>query len=448
MHSRGESSTTVDNCDLVFTTHQVQLKRSEWTRIKKTLKYRKAESYVFCYDRERCSQYFHKSCSKWEKSNDSRKEYAIEIMQDATLFYVLSRRIFQSVYLSIDEFLQDNLEEGFLQDEYLPFRCVNMNDTYFPYREKKQAMYHAECGFNDINLEKKKKLLLEERSRREWIMEHDVFGIREREWMSVKNLYQITDSRTDDAGCLSEDAVYMNDLEYKTAELREYDNEGNPIRRTAWYEYPDRGAEQREESEYFYRDGRREEAVFRCEEWERKGRKPYFREPEQVSWKVIKRTYFYDEDGSLQRTEDEIEEYIKGNIHSYQEYSLYEKHTENTGSRGGMSLSEITAVRETFRKSEKDGRDSLLYQCTDLDFCEYGYVKRKVRTELFYREGSRKHPKKTVTTFIYDFHGKKILKEIREDFALLHDYREIDERHSICVTYRVRKEDVIDSDDL
>ena len=75
-------------------------------------------------------------------------------------------------------------------------------------------------------------------------------------------------------------------------------------------------------------------------------------------------------------------------------------------------------------------------------------MRRKVRTELFYREGSRKQPEKTVTTFIYDFHGKKVLKEIRDDFALLHDYREIDERHSICVTYRVRKEDVVDSDDL
>ena len=40
------------------------------------------------------------------------------------------------------------------------------------------------------------------------------------------------------------------------------------------------------------------------------------------------------------------------------------------------------------------------------------------------------------------------MKKITEDFALLNDYRDIDERHSICVTYRVQKQDVKDSDDL
>ena len=111
----GEKSTVTDECDLIFTTHQAQLKRSGWTEIKKMLRYRKEEVYVFSYDRERCNQYFSKIYDKWENSNDSRKEYAIETMQDATLFYVLSRRTFQSIYLSIDDFSQNNLEKEFME---------------------------------------------------------------------------------------------------------------------------------------------------------------------------------------------------------------------------------------------------------------------------------------------------------------------------------------------
>lgn len=152
----GEKSTVIDECDLIFTTHQAQLRRSGWTEIKKMLRYRKEEVYVFSYDRERCNQYFSKIYDKWENSNDSRKEYAIETMQDATLFYVLSRRMFQSIYLSIDEFLQNNLEKEFMECKGLPFGSVGMNDAYFPYRNKKQMIQHVECGFNDINLEKKK----------------------------------------------------------------------------------------------------------------------------------------------------------------------------------------------------------------------------------------------------------------------------------------------------
>lgn len=153
-----EGSSIVDDCDLVFTTHQTQLKRSEWTELKKTFKYRKAESYVFCYDRERCSRYFQESCSKLFHSNDRRKEYAIETMQDSTLFYILSRRSFQGIYLSIDEFLQRNLEEGFFESEFIQFECVDMNEANFPYRRKKQLSQagYVECGFNDIELERKK----------------------------------------------------------------------------------------------------------------------------------------------------------------------------------------------------------------------------------------------------------------------------------------------------
>lgn len=443
----GEGSTTVDDCDLIFTTHQAQLKRSEWTEIKKSLEYKKAESYVFCYDKERCNQYFHKICDKWEYSSDRKKEFAIETMQDTTLFYVLSRRIFQCIYLSIDEFLQNNLEEEFLQNEFLPFQYVDMNDAYFPYRKKKQVMHYVECGFNDIDLEKKKALEAKKQYEIEWVSDSEWISGKEEKWMIVKNLYRITDSRIDDNGCLSVDIVYMNEPEYKAAELLEHDKKGNIISRTVRYNCPNGRTEQKEDSEYFYEDERVEKAVFRCEEWSINGRKAYYRKSALLSSKIIERTYFYDENGALERTEDSITEEIKGNIHLYQEYSHYEKHKKNTGDRGGIPLSEITAIKETFRKSEKEGRDILLYQCTDLDFCEYSHVTKRVQTELFYRKGSRKHPKKKTTTFVYESYGGKLMKEITEDFALLNDYRDIDERHSICVTYRVQKQDEIDSDD-
>ena len=43
-----------------------------------------------------------------------------------------------------------------MECEGLPFGFVDMNAAYFPYRNKKQMRQHVECGFNDINLEKKK----------------------------------------------------------------------------------------------------------------------------------------------------------------------------------------------------------------------------------------------------------------------------------------------------
>lgn len=439
----GESITMTEDCDLVFTTHQVQLKRSEWIEIRRMFKYRKAETYIFSYDRERTNQYFKKICGKWEHSSDAGKEYKIEHMQNQTLFYVLSRRLFQKVYLSLDGFLQRNLEKEFLENEIIT-EFVEMGGVYFPYRNRLQMRYAAELGFGDTGLEKRKVLEAEKGQGHVWTDDAEMLYRTEQSGMKEKYVYQVTDKRTDDEGRISEDIVYMNGPDGRTGEVRNYDKNGNPVSRIVYcdeYSKPYRKVEKKETAEYLYKDGRLEKAVLRYEEKELNKWKLSGQGTGLLFAKVTERAYFYNEDGSLQCTEDRIAEDRREGKVSFQEYSRYEIHRKNIGDRGGIPLSEVTTVKEHYRKREKEGRDSLLYRCTDLDFCEYDRVRKRIRTEQFYRNGSRKHPKKKVTTFVYDLHGKRVVKEFTDNQMLFHDYRDIDAEHSICITYRVRKED-------
>lgn len=144
--------------DMIFTTHQVPFKRSDWKKIKEILRYTKAETYTLCYDRERSVRYFERSVEKWKYSVDFHKEYQIETLQNDTVFYVFSRRIFQVMYLSFDEFLQRNLEEEFLENEIPPllFGIQHCYIKYFPYRQRLQMDNGLEVEYGDMILEAKK----------------------------------------------------------------------------------------------------------------------------------------------------------------------------------------------------------------------------------------------------------------------------------------------------
>lgn len=130
-----------DRCDLIFTTHQAQLKRSDWSDIRNALKYVKEKTYVLQYDSERTEAYFIKSIEHWKKTVAPRKkEYLIEVMEEDTLFQVYSRKQFQIICLELQEFLQRQLEQELLEDQKhhtIPYEFMGLEYPYFWYRKKK-----------------------------------------------------------------------------------------------------------------------------------------------------------------------------------------------------------------------------------------------------------------------------------------------------------------------
>lgn len=144
----GEPNTVIDDCDLVFTTHQVPFKRSDWAKVKEMLRYIKAETYALDYEEERTCRYLEKSYRKWEKSSDKKKEYAIETLEGNILFYVFSRRMFQAAYLSLVRELKEGLEKRLCAGIYL-------REAYFPYREQSQMRHWPSFDFYKENLKEK-----------------------------------------------------------------------------------------------------------------------------------------------------------------------------------------------------------------------------------------------------------------------------------------------------
>ena len=59
-----------EDCDIVFTTHQTQLKRGDWKAIKRQIRYLKKETYILEFDGKRMKDYFYRRI--W-KENPLRK---------------------------------------------------------------------------------------------------------------------------------------------------------------------------------------------------------------------------------------------------------------------------------------------------------------------------------------------------------------------------------------
>lgn len=151
-----------DEYDLVWITHQVHLRRSEWREIKKTLFYKKRKIYVLNYDEERTEKYFEKSITLWKNSNEQRrKEYAIEMVQEDVLFQVFSRRQFQQIYLSLHSFLQQDLEADIIRNTRInreltvPFAYMKLDYVEFPFRKKKQMEYWPFVDYYDEKIERR-----------------------------------------------------------------------------------------------------------------------------------------------------------------------------------------------------------------------------------------------------------------------------------------------------
>lgn len=153
----------VDDNDLVLTTHQVSLKRSDWKEIRATLKYKKSKTYTLDYDQERTEVYFRKNIEAWENITTQRqKEYLIETVQENTLFQVFSRTQFQLIYLGLSEFLKQNLEGELwrgLKDGYceVPFKYMDLKWKNVWYRKKRQMEFYPFVDFYDEEIEKRKK---------------------------------------------------------------------------------------------------------------------------------------------------------------------------------------------------------------------------------------------------------------------------------------------------
>ncbi len=422
----------VDEYDLIFTTHQVPFKRSEWTEMRKMFRYLKPETYTLCYDSERTVRYFEAYMKRWEHSKDSQKEYEIETVVDDTLFYVFSRRIFQAVYLSLEEFLRKDLETEFMEGEFPPFDGIGTGYTHcFPYRERLQQFHYMDVEFMDIQMDRIKREWTEDKKEK-WVSTYSGITGFEKEKMTDEMLCRITASYIDEQGCLSQVIIYKDRKDYRSGETRKYDRHDNLIFCKVRYCYPEKGIKEETESTEYTYDGNtlvrteifRERKKILYNFWhEEKG-------AELLSETRIFRQYFYNENGVLERTEDEIYE-PGGNSH--REYTTYEiirkeRNTQQT-------------IQKTYRRNRsKPESDKLLYQRMDCDFYRYSSLAKRERTEYHYRRGSVKKSDKTETTIVYDYRREgRVLKEIQRDSALFHDYREIDKNHSSCMTYRLRK---------
>lgn len=151
-----------DDYDLIWTTHQVHLKKSEWRDIKKTLSYKRPKTYVLNYDEKRTEAYFERNIALWKNTNAQRKkEYAIETVQEDTLFQIFSRRLFQQIYLDLHRFLQQNLETDLINNTRfnggltVPFTYMDLDYVMFPFRKKKQIEFWPFIDFYDAKVERR-----------------------------------------------------------------------------------------------------------------------------------------------------------------------------------------------------------------------------------------------------------------------------------------------------
>lgn len=154
----GNKDTYINECDLVFTTHQVAFKRGKWKKLKQCMRFVKPSTYVLDYDEKRTESYFGKSVEKWKNTTAGRrKEYAMEIMQDDTLFHIFSKMLFRQSYLQLNMFLKEDLEEWFECEYEGRHTCVWdsiwLDSADFPYRKKKQMVQHPWVMYYDMKYE-------------------------------------------------------------------------------------------------------------------------------------------------------------------------------------------------------------------------------------------------------------------------------------------------------
>ena len=134
----------INRYDMVFTTHHVQLSRSKWRDIRKTMAFRKPTTYVLDYEEKRTVHYFEESVKKWKRSNAHyREEGSLEVQQEDTLFMVFNRMQFRQMFLGLNEFLRKDLEAEFedtFNGKYTRvYEAVQFNEVYRPYRTKKHC---------------------------------------------------------------------------------------------------------------------------------------------------------------------------------------------------------------------------------------------------------------------------------------------------------------------
>ena len=127
-----------------------------WMKIKGVMKYLKPETYILDYASTRTVDYFEKVSKKWRYSSASNKEYALEVIQDDALFYVLSRRLFQEMFMGLYEFLEEDLESQFIemykQKRFMPSTMIEMSQICFKYRKKLQMNQSLWVIFCDTDL--------------------------------------------------------------------------------------------------------------------------------------------------------------------------------------------------------------------------------------------------------------------------------------------------------
>ena len=156
----GEKQNEVEDCDMIFTTHQVQLQRSKWKKLKEIMKYTKASTYVFEYDEARTETYFENKIQQWKKTDAYYKDKClVETMVDHTLFYVFSKMQFQDVYIALHDFLKSDLEQATLcNSDYGKWICAMKSlmvcDTTEGGDDGKNLFNHPWLLFYDEKMEK------------------------------------------------------------------------------------------------------------------------------------------------------------------------------------------------------------------------------------------------------------------------------------------------------
>lgn len=158
-----------EECDIVFTTHQTPFKRSSWKEIKRQFRYLKAETYILDFDGKRTEDYFDRSTDQWVSSFSQMKECPLRDVREHTCFYVLSRKMFQGIFLSVYDFLRKDLERESLEKSWMMGNPVWIGGKCFPYRERMQIDESIWIFFYDTEIEKQVEKWLEERNRTEQI---------------------------------------------------------------------------------------------------------------------------------------------------------------------------------------------------------------------------------------------------------------------------------------
>ena len=112
--------------DVLFTTHNVAMRRKDWKMYRKLIRKQKPSTYTFCYEKERFDQYVEKFWQRklYPEPDRAKRCVGYHKLHADTVFIVADKICFLEGYMSMLYFMDEDLDTWFVEGIGVPYRCA------------------------------------------------------------------------------------------------------------------------------------------------------------------------------------------------------------------------------------------------------------------------------------------------------------------------------------